>query len=60
MKLLENLIYSTIIFLAIYTLVSIALRSFEITSIYNAHLIGGVVGTVAGITMFMFFLIKKR
>lgn len=60
MKLLENLIYSTIAFLTIYTVISLTLRLFEITSIYNAHLIGGVLATVAGIVLFMYLLIKRR
>ena len=60
MRLLENLVYSTIAFLAIYTVISLTLRLFELTSIYNAHLIGGILATAAGIALFMYLLIKRH
>lgn len=59
MKLLEKLMYSTILFLFIYTVISLTLRLFETTSIYNSHLIGGVIATVVGILFFMYLLVKK-
>ena len=37
MKLLEKVIYGTILFLAVYTLLSITLRAFAWTSIYVSH-----------------------
>lgn len=59
MKLLENLIYSSILFLALYVVISIALRMFELTTIFNSHLIGGVVATIAAVVLFLYLLIKK-
>ena len=60
MKLLEKAIYATIMFLGVYTLLSITLRVFAWTSIYVSHLIGGVVSTIVGVLFFMYLLIKKN
>lgn len=60
MKLLEKAIYGTILFLAVYTLLSITLRAFAWTSVYVSHLIGGVVSTVVAVLFFMYLLIKKQ
>lgn len=60
MKLLEKVVYSTILFLAVYTLLSITLRVFAWTSIYVSHLIGGVGSTIIGVLFFMYLLIKKQ
>ena len=60
MKLLEKAIYATILFLGVYTLLSITLRVFAWTSIYVSHLIGGVVSTVVGVLFFMYLLINKQ
>ncbi len=59
MKLLEKTIYSGIVFLVLYVVISVGLRVFEIVSIYNAHLIGGLVGTSVGIVVFILLVIKK-
>lgn len=59
MKLLEKLIYSGILFLIIYVVVSLTLRLFEFTTIYISHMIGGIGATVAGVLLFMYLLIKK-
>ena len=60
MKLLEKAIYATILFLVVYTLLSITLRVFAWTSVYTSHLVGGGVATVLAVAFFMFLLIKKR
>lgn len=60
MKLLEKFIYSAILFLTLYTVISIGLRLFELTNVFNSHLIGGVIATVFGLLLFMFLLIKKK
>ncbi len=60
MKLLEKVIYSSILFLAIYTVISLGLRLLEITSVYNSHMIGGVIATIVGMLFFMFLVIKKK
>ena len=60
MKLLEKAIYTIILFLGIYTVLSITLRVFDWTSVYTSHLIGGVVSTVIGVIFFMYLLIKKQ
>ena len=59
MKLLEKLIYSGIVFLVIYVIISVALRVFELTTIYNSHMIGGIIATVLGVIVFMYLLLKK-
>lgn len=59
MKLMENLIYSSIVFIFVYVIISLALRLFELTSVYNSHMIGGVVATLASMGLFMYFLINK-
>ena len=59
MKLLEKLMYSSILFLFVYTVISLTLRLFEFTTIYNSHLIGGVLATVVGILFFMYLLVRK-
>ena len=59
MKLGEKFIYSGVLFLASYTLISVGLRAFELTTSYNSHMIGGIVATVLGVSLFMFLLIKK-
>lgn len=60
MKIFEKLLYSSIIFLFVYVVVSIGLRIFEATSVYNSHLIGGVLATLLGIVTFMYLLVKKN
>ncbi|AIO18853.1 hypothetical protein KQ51_00974 [Candidatus Izimaplasma bacterium HR1] len=59
MKLLEKFIYSGIVFLVIYVIISVGLRVFEITSIYNSHMIGGIIATVLGVIVFMYLIVKK-
>jgi hypothetical protein len=59
MKLLEKAIYAGLLFLGVYTLLSITLRVFSWTSVYTSHLIGGGVATIAGVMFFMYLLIKK-
>ena len=60
MKLLEKVIYSGVLFLAVYTVISIGLRLLEVTTVYNSHLIGGVLATLAGILFFMYLVIKRK
>lgn len=59
MKLIEKTIYAGILFLVLYVVISVGLRAFDVTSVYNSHLIGGVVATVFGMLLFSFLLIKK-
>ena len=59
MKLLEKFIYSAIAFLAVYAILSIALRLFELTTDYASHMIGGISATVVGVGLFMYLLMKK-
>lgn len=59
MKLLEKSIYTFIIFIVLYVVISVGLRVFEIGSIYNAHLIGGLVATVVAMGVFIYLVIKK-
>lgn len=60
MSLLEKFIYTVVVFLGVYVILSLTLRLFEITSSYNSHMIGGVVGGVMSIGLFMYLLIKKK
>jgi hypothetical protein len=60
MKLLEKLLYSSILFLFVYVVVSMGLRMFGITETYESHMIGGIAATVLGMLLFMFLLINKK
>jgi len=60
MKLLEKLLYTLITFLFVYIILSIALRMFELTTVYNSHLIGGVVATILAMLVFMYMLLKNK
>ncbi len=60
MSLLEKFIYSTILFLAVYVVLSLTLRLFEITTSYNSHMIGGIIGGLLSIGLFMYLLIRKK
>jgi hypothetical protein len=57
---LEKSIYSLIIFIASYAIISLGLRVFEITSVYNSHMIGGVVATIFAVGAFLYFILKNR
>ena len=59
MKLGEKFIYAGIAFVALYVLISVGLRAFELTTDYNSHMFGGIIATVTGVLLFMFLLIKK-
>ena len=59
MKLLEKSIYTFIIFIVLYVVISVGLRVFEIGTVYNAHLIGGLVATVVAMVTFVLLVIKK-
>lgn len=60
MKLLEALIYSLIAFIVVYVLLAVGLRVFDVTTLYNAHMIAGIGATVIGVLLFLFFLLKKK
>mgnify|MGYP000920805719 CR=1 FL=1 len=59
MKLLENVIYSSIIFVFSYVIISMTLRLFNITESFTSHMVGGIVGTVLGVSLFIYLLIYK-
>jgi len=59
MKLLEKFIYSGVLFLIVYVLVSLTLRLFEFTSVYVSHMVGGISATVLGVLLFMYLVVKK-
>lgn len=60
MKLVEKLLYSGILFIAVYVIISMGLRMFDITDNYYSHMIGGISATVLSLMMFMFLLIRKK
>jgi len=57
---LEKSIYSLIIFIASYAIISMGLRVFEVTSVYNSHMIGGVIATVLSVGAFIYFIFRKK
>jgi len=59
MKLIENVIYSSLLFLFAYVIISMTLRLFEITDSFTSHMVGGIVGTVLGVSLFIYLLIYK-
>lgn len=60
MKLLEKTVYTLIIFLATYIILSLSLRLFDITSNRTSHMIGGIVATVFAVIVFILLLIQKK
>ena len=60
MKLLEKVLYSGILFLAVYVVLSLGLRLFSLTSDFNSHMIGGIAATVFSMLLFMYLLLKKQ
>jgi len=60
MKLLENTIYSLIIFVFVYIVVSLSLRLFELTYVFASHMIGGILATVLAVGTFVVLLIYKE
>ena len=60
MKLLEKVLYSGILFLAVYVVLSLGLRLFSLTSDFNSHMIGGIAATVCSMLLFMYLLLKKQ
>lgn len=60
MSIIEKFIYTAVLFVASYVILWLTLDLFEITSGYNAHLIGGIVATVLSIGLFMYLLIVKK
>lgn len=60
MKLLEKTLYSGVVFLALYVVISMGLRMFNVTTSYMSHLIGGTIAIVASLILFTLLLIKKQ
>ena len=60
MSLLEKTIYSGLVFLFSYIIVSLVLRMFEFTETYVSHMIGGIVATVLGVAAFIMLLLYKE
>lgn len=60
MKLLEKLLYSSILFIFVYVVLSITLRMFHFTEDYTSHMIGGIAATVLSVLLFMYLLMKKQ
>lgn len=59
MKLVENVIYSSIVFVFSYIIISMTLRLFNITDSVTSHMIGGIIGTLLGVSLFIYLLIYK-
>ncbi len=60
MSLLEKTVYSGLIFLFSYIILSLILRMFEFTEVYVSHMIGGIVATILGVVTFIILLLHKQ
>ena len=60
MKLIERFIYALIVFLALYALVAVGMRVFDVTDTFYAHVTAGIVATITGVFVFIIILIKKK
>jgi hypothetical protein len=60
MSLLEKTVYSGLIFLFSYIILSLILRMFEFTEVYVSHMIGGIVATILGVVAFIILLLYKQ
>jgi len=60
MKLVESFIYSFVTFIGLYAIIAVAMRVFNLTSVFYAHVTGGVVATIVSVSVFVVFLIKKK
>lgn len=60
MKLLESFIYALVAFTGSYIIIAVAMRVFEVTDNFYAHVIAGVVATLLGVGLFVFFLVRKK
>jgi len=60
MKLLESTIYSVVTFVALYVLIAVAMRVFDLTTTRTSHIVAGTVATVVGVLIFILFLVKKK
>ena len=60
MKLIEATIWSSVIFISLYALLSVSLRILELTETYYAHVAAGIVSTVLSVGTFIFLIKKKR
>lgn len=60
MGIIEKFIYAALVFVGSYVVLWLTLDLFEITSGFNAHLIGGIVATVLSVALFMYLLIVKK
>jgi membrane protein DedA with SNARE-associated domain len=60
MKLIEATIWSSVVFVALYALLSVSLRILELTETYYAHVAAGIVSTIISVTTFIVLIKKKR
>jgi len=60
MKLGEKLIYTTLLFLFVYVVLSLGLRLFNVTSSYDSHMIGGISAIILSMGLFVYLLVKKQ
>ncbi|MGE4320001.1 MAG: hypothetical protein AB7E61_00965 [Acholeplasmataceae bacterium] len=60
MKMIEKLIYAFIVFVALYVIIAVGLRIFDLTTTFNAHVFAGIIATIVGVFVFIFLLIKKK
>jgi len=59
MKFLEKLMISFVVFLILYTFISVGSRMLELTTIYLSHMYGGIIATIVSLVLLMYMLLKK-
>lgn len=60
MKLLEKLLYSVVLFLFVYVVLSMGMRLFQLSDNYTSHMVGGIAATILSVLLFMFLIVKKQ
>ena len=60
MKLMESMIYAFVAFVGLYAIIALAMRVFNLTTVFYAHVTGGIVATIVGVSLFVFLLLKKK
>lgn len=60
MKILEKIAISFVVFLLLYSFISIGSRMLELTTVYLSHMYGGIIATIVSVFILMYLLLKKK
>lgn len=60
MKILEKIAVSFVVFLLLYSFISIGSRMLELTTVYLSHMYGGIIATIVSVFILMYLLLKKK